>query len=75
MPRSKKKHYTSVSMKRQSTGMRPFIVCCVISVLLLTFYTREGEGGPIHAVRGGVVSITTPMRMVGSFVAAPFHAI
>ena len=75
MPRSKKKHYTSVSMKRQSTGMRPFIVCCVISVLLLTFYTREGEGGPIHAVRGGAVSITTPVRMVGSFVAAPFHAI
>ena len=49
--------------------MRPLIVFSLISVLLLTFYIREGEAGPIHAVRSGVTTITSPA------VAAPFNAI
>lgn len=55
--------------------MRPFILCCLISLLLLTFYIREGESGPIHSVRSVVNTVATPVRMVGSVVAAPFHAI
>ena len=55
--------------------MRPLIVFSVISVLLLTFYIREGEAGPIHAVRSGVTTITSPVRFVGSAVATPFNAI
>ena len=46
--------------------MRPLIVFSLISVLLLTFYIREGEAGPIHAVRSGVTTITSPVRFVGS---------
>ena len=49
--------------------MRPLIVFSLISVLLLTFYIREGEAGPIHAVRSGVTTITSPVRF------APFNAI
>ena len=45
--------------------MRPLIVFSLISVLLLTFYIREGEAGPIHAVRSGVTTITSPVRFVG----------
>lgn len=48
------------------------IVLCVISLLLLTFYLREGDTGPIHALRGGVMTVTSPVRMLGSAVAAPF---
>ena len=55
--------------------MRPLIVFSLISVLLLTFYIREGEAGPIHAVRSGVTTITSPVRFLGSAVAAPFNAI
>lgn len=55
--------------------MRPFVLCCLISLLLLTFYIREGESGPIHSVRSVVNTVTAPVRMVGSVVAAPFHAI
>lgn len=55
--------------------MRPFVLCCLISLLLLTFYIREGESGPIHNVRSVVNTVATPVRMVGSVVAAPFHAI
>lgn len=51
------------------------IVLCVISLLLLTFYLREGDTGPIHAVRGGAMTVTSPVRMLGSAVAAPFGAL
>lgn len=51
------------------------IVLCVISLLLLTFYLREGDTGPIHALRGGVMTVTSPVRMLGSAVAAPFGAL
>lgn len=51
------------------------IAFCVLSVLLLTFYIREGEAGPIHAVRSGVVTATSPVRYVGSVVASPFNAL
>lgn len=51
------------------------IVFCVLSVLLLTFYIREGEGGPIHSVRSGVITVTSPVRYAGSLVASPFNAL
>lgn len=51
------------------------IVLCVISLLLLTFYLRESDTGPIHALRGGVMTVTSPVRMLGSAVAAPFGAL
>ncbi len=55
--------------------MRPLIAFSIVAVLLLTFYIREGDAGPIHAVRSGVSFITSPVRMVGSVVASPFNAL
>lgn len=55
--------------------MRPFVVCCLVSLLLLTFYVREGEAGIIHSLRSGVNTVATPVRMVGAVVATPFNAI
>ncbi len=76
MPRSNKKRYTStLNNRRQSSGMRPFVVCCLVSLLLLTFYVREGETGVIHSLRSGVNTVATPVRMVGAVVATPFNAI
>ena len=51
------------------------IAFCVISLLVLTFYLREGSTGPFHVVRAGVTTITYPLRMVGSAVATPFNAL
>lgn len=51
------------------------IVLCIVSLLLLTFYLREGDSGPIHAVRGAVMTVTSPVRAVGAAVAAPFNAL
>ena len=55
--------------------MRPLIVFCIVSVLVLTFYIREGETGPVHMVRSGVNTVMTPARYVGSFAATPFNAL
>ena len=55
--------------------MRPFVICCLVSLLLLTFYVREGEAGVIHSIRSGVNTVATPVRMVGGVVATPFNAI
>ena len=76
LPRSNKKRYTStLNNRRQSSGMRPFVICCLVSLLLLTFYVREGEAGVIHSIRSGVNTVATPVRMVGAVVATPFNAI
>ena len=74
MPRSKgfSQH---LNTQKQSTGIRPLIVFCMVSLLILTFYIREGESGAIHSVRSAVSVVTTPVRMAGSLVASPFNAI
>lgn len=73
MPRSQ--GFSSLNNNRPSTGMRPFAVLMIISVLLLTFYLREGDTGIIHGVRGFVTTVTSPIRYAGSAVASPFNAL
>lgn len=72
---NKPKYSSNLHSARQSTGGRPLIVLCIISLLLFTFYLREGDAGPIHALRSGVMTVTSPVRMLGSAIAAPFGAL
>ena len=74
MPRSAKVP-SSLNNRKQSTGGRPLIVFCLVSLLLLTFYLREGESGPVHALRSGAMAVTSPIRMAGALAAAPFGAV
>lgn len=67
--------FSATKQGRQPTGFRALIICSLISVLLLTFYVREGESGPLHVVRGVVTTATTPFRVAGSLAAAPFGAL
>lgn len=55
--------------------MRQLVVCCLLSIILLTLYVREGDTGPVHSVRAAAAVITAPARMAGSLAAAPFGAI
>lgn len=64
-----------LNSRQPQSGLRQLVVCCLISVLLLTFYVREGDGGPIHTVRGAASVAVAPARMLGSVIAAPFGAI
>ena len=74
MPRQQK-YATNLHSTKQSTGMRPLIAFCIISVLLLTFYLREGETGPVHGLRSAAMTVTAPLRLVGSTLASPFNAV
>ena len=70
------KHTYSAQIKRkQSSGLRPLIVFCMISFLTLTMFLREGDTGILHSIRAGVTTVTSPVRMVGAVVVSPFTSI
>lgn len=70
----KPKYSSNLHSSRQSTGGRPLIVLCLVSVLLLTFYLREGDAGVIHSLRGMAMTVASPVRMLGGVISAPFNA-
>lgn len=74
MPRSQG-FSSSLNNNRPQTGMRPFVILTIVSLLVLTFYLREGDTGFIHGVRGFVTTVASPVRMAGSAVASPFNAL
>ena len=47
----------------------------VLSLVLFTASVREGEVGPVHAVRNVAQTIVWPVRMLGSAVASPFSGL
>ena len=71
----RKNTYGTQLKQKQSSGIRPLIVFCIISVLVLTLFLREGDVGLLHSVRAGVSTITTPVRMLGTIITSPFHTI
>ena len=42
------------------------IVLLVVSLVMATVYSREGESGPLHAIQGAVSSIAAPLKFVGA---------
>ena len=42
------------------------IVLLVVSLVMATVYSREGESGPLHAIQGAVGSIAAPLKFVGA---------
>ena len=75
MARSDDLSFSQNNSGRRSPGGRTVVVLCLISVLLLTFYLREGDAGPVHTVRSAVTTITSPVRMVGNVVTSPFRSL
>lgn len=47
----------------------------VLSLIITSVYFREGEGGPLHGSRRGLLLITTPFVAAGEFAATPFRAV
>ncbi len=47
-----------------------FVVFLVISLVMVTVYAREGEGGPLHAVQSAVDAAVSPLKLVGASAAA-----
>ena len=42
------------------------IVLLIVSLVMATVYSREGEPGPLHAIQGAVGSIAAPLKFVGA---------
>ncbi len=49
------------------------VALLVVAVVLTTVYFREGERGPLHTTRAGVLAVTAPLEQAGSWVTAPFR--
>ena len=68
------KHFSGPS---QSLGGRPsgvprtLVALVVVSLVIFVLGIREGDSGPLHAVRGVFQTVATPVRYVGSAVSSP----
>jgi rod shape-determining protein MreC len=51
------------------------VVLVVLSLVITSVYAREGDGGPLHGSRRGLLFLTTPFVVVGNVVTAPFSAV
>lgn len=48
-------------------------VMVVIAIICVTLWSREGSSGPLHKVRVGIQTITTPFSRVGNFFTSPLR--
>lgn len=48
-------------------------VCVVAALLVTTVHAREGEGGPLHALRSATLSAAAPVARAGGIVTTPFR--
>jgi rod shape-determining protein MreC len=64
-----------VAETREPSSAKLWLVAImvVISILAITLWTREGSSGPLHKMRIGVQTVTTPLTQVGHFVTTPIR--
>jgi len=51
------------------------IILCLLSLILMTVYSREGSTGPLHRAKAAVEVVTMPLKTAGSFLSSPFRAL
>ena len=66
---------SSLGRGGQSGIPRQLVVLLVLSLALTVVGFREGESGPLHAVRGVFQTVTTPVRYLGAAASAPFRGL
>jgi rod shape-determining protein MreC len=60
---------------RQAHGGLILLLLCLLSIVLMTVWAREGDEGPLHAVSSGVEFVTTPLQGVGAILTTPIRAV
>lgn len=61
------------NFKRQPSRLRSvwlLLALLLVSVLTVTVYYREGEGGPVHAAQNAMTGLFSPIRSVGGGLSA-----
>ncbi|ERI04768.1 rod shape-determining protein MreC [Atopobium sp. oral taxon 810] len=68
---------TPAQLRKRSVnnGLRVAVVCVVLSVVFFTLGNREAGKGPLNSIRGGFQVITTPVKVLGAAVTAPFQGL
>lgn len=64
-----------IKRRDSGSGGRLFIVLVIVSLVMFTMGARESGSGVFTAVRGAFMTVTTPIRLVGSVVALPFQGL
>lgn len=57
------------------SGARLFVFLVVLSLVMCTMSARESGSGFFTTLRGGFMTVTTPLRVVGSALTTPFQAL
>lgn len=61
---------------RRGAGRPLILVAFIVAALVLTtVYFREGDRGPLHTMRTGMLAVSAPFAAVGTFVTSPFRAV
>lgn len=58
-----------------SGALRLLVALCVVSVVIVTLYFREGPSGPVHVLRSAAQTVAAPFSWAGSQLARPFVAL
>ncbi len=61
----------------EKSGGGPLLLVALVvaSLIITTVYFREGENGPLHALRRGVQSLAAPVATVGQWTFTPARAV
>lgn len=60
---------------RRGAGRPLLLVGLVVAALIVTtLWYREGDAGPLHVLRRGVVAVSQPFAVAGTFVTTPIRA-
>lgn len=57
------------------SGARLFVFLVVLSLVMFTMSARESGSGFFTTLRGGFMTVTTPLRVVGSALTTPFQVL
>jgi len=61
---------------RRGAGRPVLLVSLVVAALVVTtLWYREGDRGPLHGLRVGIVAASQPFAVAGTFVTAPMRSI
>ncbi|MBI5232651.1 MAG: rod shape-determining protein MreC [Coriobacteriales bacterium] len=65
------------SPAHENRTSRPLLlgVLIVVSLLLITGWYREGDGGPLHRIRDGVHTVVAPVSAVGEVITHPLRVV
>lgn len=60
---------------RRGAGRPVLLVGLVVaSLVVTTLWYRESDSGPLHLLRRGIVAVSEPFAVAGTFVTSPFRA-